>query len=1713
MKSTRFHLRRRRSGNSVKGTFRPAVDRAGSILIAVLWLMALLWVLGIFFFLFASGEQSSARYYSDAAKTDRDLVDIKFDLLADWTLEQLIVGANPETQGDSPLNGGKNNIGLGRHSMLAHILGDDLQPYNGRGIHLISDPSDPGIPKVDQDYDGVADVDQTYLDFNYSGAANVADPLNPISGDGVSPNVTALNLPAPNVGYTYPDINVPFLAYNAPVGPGPNGLLGDGDDTPQILISSFHRPQYLRAAGAAIQATAASPNIGWDRDNTTYQKIFRPHVSHVELDGSDNPYPRYLTTAYQGADGQPGKAGFDDDGDMVVDNNTETGWPDTDDVMPFPFVTLGLDGQPGEAGVDDDGDTVVDNDTEFGWPGTDDVRFREGVWTGDTVYKYDADPDGDGIKEAVWMDLDFPIQEAGGRKFKPIFAITVYDAGGLINLNAAGNTSGTRLTNSMDPTLPDPRSLLSPIRFHQSNQALTPSEISLQYALDGVPDGSVVAGGARWEPYNKVFSVATPTANREVMANMDTFSLLYGRGEYSAGLTLDGELLGRYGDRDQLVNALTTLNPADFPKPGQPLIDDDEDQDVVASNDPVNAFAFNQPLEISGAGTFVDQTVANYGTKPLRPDLGVGPNRWVQYLDYDVTTTNVGYDNSFPNLLSWSLPPDPTFFQVDEADEMVLESGFPAFSGNDAAYGVDEMAFLHKSDSDPDANLVTSRLRDLMINFNESAGAAARRKQFTTISWDRVEMGLREALLRPWEMDNSTHPDNGSGVAVPDFPPLVSTISSTDTTQPFRQPVIDLFAIFQKTINPNDAIDPTGLQRRLDLNRHLYRDVSDGKLKFRELTPHPTDPGRMVIQTAIPPFPPTTVQQQEYWARRDRQEKARDIYVLLYVLCGGLDQTGPDGAPGTVAIDDDGLNGVDDPGEIGWVGSDDITYYSSNVGNVLYTPVQLKQMAQFAVNLVDALDADNVITKFEFDMDLSNGWNLDDNPYGDGDDPTYAAERNEVFGVEAQQLTFSEALVFKDHHVESGGAPQDHDATLDDDRYDRIFTYLELRNASPLPVETGTIFTNSANELGRHWRIKIETTDPVTSVPDITNILTLSAGQIPGGGLFTIGNNGSSPLMPFPDPNRVMPDIVDPTKPARTELWVDPIFNGVLGTRERIIPRAGTGNLNLDLSLNPEDATAAVPYRLNAGDVMDAAIIPNVWDNITPANSGSWFDLDGRLEVTFVLERRTNLTREAPRVAKNTTLTVTTEQENDNPWVEVDRIKVLRRDFQLGPAASTSNPTDVQTQLAILRSFERNQPLAFLGIDPDSERRYSNLHTAGNFSNSIGNDNESTLALPNSAFRSWQPHFNRHFASTMELLSVPLYGSKDVTSHVLLNDLDLVPTLLTSEMGIIQPPPIDRVRRRIAQEKFLFPDFDNNPATPPVQNDNRWYRLFEFVEVPSRMHEALGELEPINLPDPDSSLSFSFTVAELDNNSGGVDVDRVPGKLNLNTLRHPGVLGGMIDAPLVHDINLIDLQDANRHWWNQFIAARDAVLLPDGTAANLGDGRDPVTGQFVPGVAGTRPFRDFSHVDHGGLSVEHTLLRSLPTDGFGAVTPAPRGLFEVGTKAQHDGADPTTATDYYTRHRLLSKVMNHATTRSHVYMVFIEVKFFEVIDDTPADGIDNPKIGAALTDSTGADAPGHRGFFIVDMSKLDQAYTAPTGAGSQGQFDFRKFIQYRRTIE
>jgi hypothetical protein len=203
---------------------------------------------------------------------------------------------------------------------------------------------------------------------------------------------------------------------------------------------------------------------------------------------------------------------------------------------------------------------------------------------------------------------------------------------------------------------------------------------------------------------------------------------------------------------------------------------------------------------------------------------------------------------------------------------------------------------------------------------------------------------------------------------------------------------------------------------------------------------------------------------------------------------------------------------------------------------------------------------------------------------------------------------------------------------------------------------------------------------------------------------------------------------------------------------------------------------------------------------------------------------------------------------------------------------------------------------------------------------------------------------------------------------------------------------------------------------------------------------------------------------------------------------------------------------ATRDWWLQFLTSRDGIdPLPTTVTAPLqtaGTGLPlpgmprvpsgvlpptlPAPGSSVP--AGSHPFRSpgfsayasgtgpaaaFGGVDVNGYNgtLESTILRSLPGDPVTAPTPPPspdgrRRLFELGTAPEH-AADTV---DYATKNRVLSKILQNTTTRSNVFLVWIQIDFFSAKDVNPPNGV--VRIGAKLGTS-----PAYRGFFVIDRSQ------------------------------
>jgi hypothetical protein len=295
--------------------------------------------------------------------------------------------------------------------------------------------------------------------------------------------------------------------------------------------------------------------------------------------------------------------------------------------------------------------------------------------------------------------------------------------------------------------------------------------------------------------------------------------------------------------------------------------------------------------------------------------------------------------------------------------------------------------------------------------------------------------------------------------------------------------------------------------------------------------------------------------------------------------------------------------------------------------------------------------------------------------------------------------------------------------------------------------------------------------------------------------------------------------------------------------------------------------------------------------------------------------------------------------------------------------------------------------------------------------------------------------------------------------------------------------------------------------TIPAEN-NHWHRLLGFVEVPSRVHRQLG--------------------TNVDS------IVRIPGRINLNTIRHPEVMAALIDNPELftpperdidgdglataglEDYNgngVLDyglrgrgLNDASHDWWFDHLRSRDGVDLT--TGLSLPGMPKVVTSGTNTQIAGSRPFRDLGYTtDITGVAgvggnapnrespIEDTIYRSHPDSN------STRGLFDVGTAANVNGSQ----LHGFIQRQILSKIAGNTTTRSNVFYVFISVHFHEAYRDPVTNAV---RVGGRIDlNDDGVWDDGHRGFFVIDRSKAEEAYNTRTN-----KFDWEPLVKHRVTI-
>jgi hypothetical protein len=1815
-----------------------AANRRGSTLIIVIALLGLLAFTGMIFFSFSSQERSAAEYFNEAAKDEVDSPDNVFD----HPLRHIIAGPNNRPSEIRSVVWSPDR----RHSMATGVIGKDMAAFSGEGIHLIYE-DDPNtalttlVPRVDMDWDGTASDEDGVpgTEINNQTLLNFVDSPAARGGSQVRPE----RIPAPDVDYTYPDINNLFLAYKGWAIRDNGSSVTPRYERVPIIIPSFFRPAYMKTEGANGPSGSIVPtDLNWASsfDGVTRStakfggRSFRPHPSHIvgfQADGV-TPVFRYLTDTE--AAGLGLASGFP----FLPDDN--------------------LAGQPG---------------------GLNGVRGELGVWTGSEpdAYELDADNDGDGIREGIWIDTHFPVQEyvdgSGNTKtYVVLHSFTIYDLDGLIDLNVHGNLAGLDRSSNVQAVASS--GLLAAQMLSKSNLGLGPNEINPLWALRSNLAASVTPEVARQfqHHFGKV------PANGLEQANMEWLWILAGRAQIDTNNKLEDLFTGRWGENERLFNAFKpggTFLAADLPRPGRPgnaqellssgyryggtLLTNGRngfDDNVDAMDGEINSKLgrirpFGTPLDYAGTGRTHQGPIGSYSaatgtfdvsssSRDIRLDLrhhastSTGPERFQLYSGYsfsramDTTLPRYlkGQNGTFDNLATASddLIHNPFLDALfDDPLETIFDSELSQ-RDFDRVFGPEDIFALHLTASDlansPDE--VSERLKELSpyalddgnapFSFNETTTPGIR-SRFTTLSnslrrfMTRSPFGAdgkpglaganddgdsttdepdevlattyndTDSRNRYWEFSadtdgsgtNASGYPNGDGFL--EFPPAFGTTTVMglpySSTDPFRAQARRLLTMESGDSRSVIGQLPLSINHLLDVERTaqtpdegtpaFLKYMQRAGMRFRPLTDHPisTEGTTVLNATTIPTwsvatpvvFPPVTPEEREFWARRDRQKLARDIYVLLYTTGGA----GIDGTATNPAVRN--YTGTNDPG--------------ADVGASLYTHEQLRRMAQFAVNMVDAMDADNVVTKFEYDKNLGpdstgtfGGWNMDDDAYAanvidttkglnedaasnaalvtnNGLNPEDGIERGVVYGVEAQELTLSETLAVRMPRFT--GAYADSAQTAHDDTVEDVnILHVELQNMRPTIVDMSTSATGTTNDqygiwqLGRVDRTTINAAEPAL----VTQTLTLMQGNIAvaGGDRFTIGMAARKGNAGFTDPTGMQ------TADFYADYDSDGDFELVSPDLSLLSVAAGaqTPQCNLDVI-----ATTHSSRWLTQGSIgnQPGAFLDNL--QVYAGNNNFRYTSGGSREgFDLVLRRRLN--PNMPQLPLS-----------QNPWIEVDRSRVVFREVFTEDTDPMTMMTSMVLHLNSAPSVERGEALdandfadyvAGSDVDPQLWR----FNTVGSTMN--------TRSDPTNGFDLLQRHYDREFASASELMQLPVIGPNLLThrinrmryspyqqgfanpSNILPGDLPSTANISSAEAMLLQPdfPNLSAADARTLSTNLSSAITDDAQLSTSVNSgqDNRWYRLLQFVEVPSRVHRMLGNY---------------------------LTLQKLPGKLNINMIRHREVLAGLIDNPYLADVpNLADLtpgytgggpdpgngyQDApfmssvagvgGRDLWHQMMNDRDGRPLPSWNPTT-----STTLSYWLPGTPNAHPFRSPGFrsgqtVDENGI--DETIMRRMRIDvdddndgvtnevGYNTNGTARsqsgggvdsldtnRHWLELADSALHTNPDSLSigqSPSPESRHRILSKVMNNTTTVSNTFVVYATAAYFEAIED-PTSGLirvggrlDLEPVAPHLNSNPGWQ---QRAVFIIDRTEAFEAYDP-----GSGDFDWNRLVKARATLE
>lgn len=540
--------------------------RRGVVLVLILAMLSIMALLGVTFATLSRQSQVGAFYYAQAAQATPDV-----RTMFDFGLEQLI---NDSNNPKSALRG---------HGLLRDMYGQDartngylprlpdplgmplmvINAQNNNGIYTIQTniptPFSNLIALVPQLY-GVNFVgwtlrlQQWYLDGNGVPVRQAVPPIGQtfvVTGDDFTGSTHVLQLsPA--------DTSTPGLVQpdSGPVGNIPAGFTAANlFELDSRYRNAFNGGGQNPSVPGAVAIPGEFPNFLYNNVSIGGGYTDPNNFSAPALDEDyDAPDTENWFMAMKSADGQvvipsffrPWTIAYDPQGATPVND-----WLNTTAAGRAKFL------RPRKVDHPASGDAFPDlvPDTS-GSPNPADVTYNPN-WGKIT---YDVDNDGDGVTDSVWIDLGYPVQrDAGGKLYKPLFAIMCLPLNGRLPLNTAGNIQGRKLdgTRSFD---------------HAAGRGYSPNEVDPRYALNRnlnppspVPGSAfnTLTAPAIYPATGSVLPVPLPTPEPPWPA---PYGLRSGQSSLQALLAGNPgtQTPGRYGELEAL-----RASPIQFPGPGR----------------------------------------------------------------------------------------------------------------------------------------------------------------------------------------------------------------------------------------------------------------------------------------------------------------------------------------------------------------------------------------------------------------------------------------------------------------------------------------------------------------------------------------------------------------------------------------------------------------------------------------------------------------------------------------------------------------------------------------------------------------------------------------------------------------------------------------------------------------------------------------------------------------------------------------------------------------------------------------------------------------------------------------------------------------------------------------------------------------------------------------------------------------------------------------